>query len=99
MVADLLLTHEVQDLAECRAVALELALKRSNIGSERVRNFADACASERHQQPDRLLDFLDYGPRTGIDHCCNKLPGVACEGRIGSRVFALQVRPVDNDSI
>src|SRR4051812_33906704 len=91
MMAYLLNTDAVEEIAEDHAVPLQTALERPDVRAQRVRDLSDRRASHGHEDPDRLFDFLGDGTIAGRHHPSNELPRVRSERHVRHWIAALHV--------
>ena len=99
MLADLVHSDAIEEVAKNDLVADEAALQGPDVRAERMCDFPDGGAAHRHEDPDRLLDFLRDGTVAGGYHATNKLARMGGERQVRHWVAALHVRPADHDPV
>ena len=58
VLADLLDAHAIEQFAEAGLLPVQAPLKSPDVGTESVGHPADRCTPRRHEQANRLFDFL-----------------------------------------
>ena len=99
MLAHLLHSDTVKEIAEARPLTVKVPLEGPDIRPHRISNPSESRPAFGHEQPDRLFDFPDDSPFARVDGRSNEPSGVTGKRGIPVRALALHVPRVDQDPV
>ena len=99
MLTHLLRPNTVEKVAEARPLTIQVSLEGADTHPQRIGHPGKVRSPERHEQPDRLLDFVSRSPFARVNCCPDKFPRVASKRGVPPWKLTRHVARVDNNPV